>query len=237
MAVLIVVAAGCGDDGIEASGPEPASTTAPVATGTVVDVPATQVVIDYEPDPPVDALLYGAQGVVRATVEAVRGPFWNQASGEEWRATVDDVTEPGTYREVDLRPAEVLRDDGLDLHAGLVLTVLAPDGDAGGSFQVGEEVVLLVNRAAFLRREGPIDAVQPVGGSNGVWHVTGTGTVVRLGRNEVGREELSLDEFLAMQAASRAEEHPEWDGIRYPPTAADVTEMMARDGIEVGSGE
>jgi hypothetical protein len=237
MAVLIVVAAGCGDDGIEASGPEPASTTAPVATGTVVDVPATQVVIDYEPDPPVDALLYGAQGVVRATVEAVRGPFWNQASGEAWRATADDVTEPGTYREVDVRPAEVLRDDGLDLHAGDVLTVLAPDGDAGGSFQVGEEVVLLVNRAAFLMREGPIDAVQPVGGSNGVWHVTDAVTLVRQGRTDIGREELPLEEFLAMLAVSRAEEHPEWDDIRYPPTAADVAEMMARDDIEAGSGE
>lgn len=173
------------------------------------------------------AVLYAANAVVEGEVVAVRGPFWNSLDGSAW--TLDDAPEshatPWRYREIDFRVDRTFRDD-LGLGGGIVTFVARGSGDPGdgvdaeygGRFTVGSQVVVTLVQSFQLFRDGPVDRLYPLGGPSGVFDVTGD-RILRQAR-EAGEDELGLEGFAALLTSSRAVVRPQWDHLRFPPTAA-----------------
>jgi hypothetical protein len=188
--------------------------------------------------PPLDlgAVLYSSGAVLEGEVVAVRGPLWNSLDGSVW--TLDDAPEsyaiPWRYREIDLRVDSTLRDD-LGLGDGIVTFVArgsgdpgdGPDAEYGGRFAVGSRVVVALVQSFQLFRDGPVDRLYPLGGPSGVFDVIGDRLVRQARGSEEG--ELSLDGLDEQVTSSRAVVQSQWDGLRFPPTAAQqLTVIEAR---------
>lgn len=189
--VILLVTAACGAGPIE-SGSSPTqllSGDAPVvvdSTLTPLDWWRSQrTAVEVSPDDieavgivefqhvPLDLLWHAAEYVVRADVVRLEGPFWNQASGQPWVREEGEPL-PVPYREVTVKVTESFRGD---LNAGdetVIFAHGASPGVGGGpffegaSFEVGEDVVLVMMQWPFRMREGPIDVVGPIRAATGV---------------------------------------------------------------------
>lgn len=117
-----------------------------------------------------DMLLSRAQVVLRGSVSAVDGPFWNQANGQFWdRVPSEDYALQGLYREVTLDVSEVLWDDfGAAAAARPFQFITYGDGQGsdprhgglsgdGAHFAIGDEVVVLLEWRAYGLRETGVD--------------------------------------------------------------------------------
>lgn len=167
-------------------------------------------------------VLYAAGAIVQGEVVAVRGPFWNSADGAAWIEDdyPDSYASPTLYREVDLRLTSVLRDDiGL---AGVVTISVRGTGkpeeaNHGGTFEIGDEVVVALVESYQLFRDGPVDRIYPLGGRSGVFDVV-EGELIRQARRPE-EPNLAIDALPIAASDARLISHPEWDDLRYPPTA------------------
>jgi hypothetical protein len=240
--LVMTLLSGCGE-GTGASVPVAGDQVAP----TTINPAATPTTRPEEPlEPPVlegigdamplDLVLYGAGAVVRAEVVDIRGPFWNTADGKEWsdQDVMERLAYPTQYREVDLKVLEYYRDE---IGLGEVATIVAR-GDGGPPpladlppvirLDVGDEVVVALVDAFFTMREGPVDRLYPLGGGTGVLDVIGDAAW-----SQGTAEAIALDEITSRLEQLRAEDHSEWDYFRYPPTAAQQAERVARMIAEI----
>jgi len=276
--VLTVLATSCADPDLsaaEAEGTVPASATGVVSGETQrrVAEDRTGRGISEFPTLPLDGIVYAAPTVVSATVLAVDGPFWNQADGQKWIdsgaatfAEGADYTVPVMYREVTLSIDRVERDDLAIPTEGSDLVMIAlgggetaddPDALAGGSYTVGERLVLYLSSEVFYMRDVPLVAIQPFFLSDGVYHVRteqGAEVVVPdqlIGLYDRGDDEYSdediedmlsfvrvtPDELLSRTNDARIVEKPKWEAYRVQVGAAEALVEFIMNDIGKGAGE
>ena len=185
--------------------------SAKVATSTTENTQqarpaAARAVFRYHPMTEQEVIT-AADVIVRGHVRRVSAPYWNQDSGEIWRAEAsneDDRERPGPLplQSVEVTVGQSLANRlALDIAGDVEFVVLGMDigrgtGTEGESLAVGNEVVVLLERRELAWRENSRRSMLTLAGAyQGVYEVLPGGKLRSGSRMDPGRRSQSMTEL------------------------------------------